>query len=82
MRTTLTLEADVARTLKSTAQSQKISLKKAVNDALRAGLGLQNKTRKRTPFRVKTHSGGFMPGLDPRKLNKLADFLEDESILA
>jgi hypothetical protein len=82
MRTTLTLEADVARTLKSAAHSRKISLKQAVNDALRAGLGMENKTTKRSPFRVKPHSGGFMPGLDPHKLNKLADLLEDESTLA
>jgi hypothetical protein len=82
MRTTLTLDADVARTLKTKARSRKISWKEAVNDALRAGLGLQVGSRPKGAFVVKPHDGGFRPGIDPRKLGKLAAELEDEHILS
>ena len=82
MRTTLTLDADVARTLKTTVKARRLSLKEVVNDALRAGLGLQGKQRPRTRFVVKPHGGGFAAGIDPHKLNKLAAELEDEAALA
>ncbi len=81
MRTTLTLDADVARTLKTAMRARKVPLKRVVNEALRAGLGLAGETRKRVRFTVKTHAGGFAPGMDPHKLNRLAPELEDESTL-
>ena len=77
MRTTLTLDPDVERSLKLRIRERKVSFKQAVNDALRAGLGLERRAKK-PPFRVQAHSSGFMPGIDPDKLNKLADELEDE----
>ena len=82
MRTTLTLDADVARTLKAMVRTRQASFKEVVNDALRAGLGLQTKRAARARFVVKPHSAGFAPGIDPHKLNKLAAELEDEGILA
>ena len=82
MRTTLTLDADVARTLKSVVRVRKESFKKAVNDALRVGLGLQKKRVGRRRFVVKPHRGGFLAGVDPHKLSKLAAELEDEATLA
>lgn len=39
MRTTLTLEKDVAAALERLRKARKLSLKEAVNDALRRGLG-------------------------------------------
>lgn len=81
MRTTLTLDADVARTLKTAVSARKVPFKKVVNDALRAGLGLQTMSRPSVRFTVRTHGGGFAPGLDPQKLNKLAAELEDEATL-
>lgn len=80
MRTTLTLEPDVAHLLKRRIAAQKISLKRAVNDALRTGLSGRN-TPKEKPFRVKTHACGFKPGIDIYKLGQLADELEVEETL-
>jgi hypothetical protein len=82
MRTTLTLETDVARTLKAAVRRGRVTFKEAVNHALRAGLGLESKRGPRVPFAVKPHPGGFMPGVDPHKLNKLAAELEDAAVLA
>lgn len=81
MRTTLTLDADVARTLQASVRHRKIPFKQAVNEALRAGLGLASPRVSRGGFKVRPHSGGWHPGLDPRKLGQLADELEDTEIL-
>jgi len=77
MRTTLTLEPDVARKLKKTMAAKGITLKEAVNRALRAGLAAE-KTPARARFQVEPHSFGFKPGIDLEKLNQLADELEAE----
>jgi len=81
MRTTLTLDADVTRTLKAVVQRRKVTFKEAVNHALRAGLGMEARRGPRAAFVVKPHSGGFKPGIDPHKLNQLAAELEDEALL-
>jgi hypothetical protein len=80
MRTTITLEPDVEHLLKRTITDKKISLKRAVNDALRIGLSARNR-RKEKPFRVKPHACGFKPGIDIYKLGQLADELEAEETL-
>lgn len=82
MRTTLTLDADVARRLKAAVRRRKVTFKQAVNHALRAGLGMESRRSPKARFVVKPHSGGFKPGIDPYKLNKLAAELEDESVVA
>lgn len=81
MRTTLTLDADVARTLSAVVRRRNTTFNQAVNDALRAGLGLQSAPRPAERFVVKPHSGGFKAGLDPSKLGDLAAQLEDEATL-
>jgi hypothetical protein len=82
MRTTLTLEADVARTLKAAVRQRKVTFKEEVNHALRAGLGIETSRRRKSPFVVQPHRGGVMAGIDSHKLNKLAAELEDNAILA
>jgi hypothetical protein len=77
MRTTLTLEPDVALKLKRRMAAKKLTLKAAVNQALRAGLAVEDAPA-RVPFRVIPHSFGFKPGIDLDKLGQLADQLEAE----
>jgi hypothetical protein len=73
MRTTLTLEPDVAQKLKRRMAEKKISLKAAVNEALRAGLK-KGAATKPARFKVEPHAGGgFQPGIDPDRLNQLLD---------
>jgi hypothetical protein len=76
MRTTLTLEPDVAMKLKKRMTARKQSLKDAVNQALRAGLKAEDAPRVR--FRVEPHAFGFKAGIDLDKLNQLSDELEAE----
>ncbi len=80
MRTTLTLDDDVAALLRRQAATQGVSFKETVNRALRAGL---SKEIAPGDFRVpKTipHSFGFRPGVDLDKLNQLGDELEAEAM--
>jgi len=78
MRTTLTLEPDVALKLKRKMAEQKLTLKDAVNQALRVGLAAKDAPA-RVPFKViPWDGGGLMPGIDPDKIGQYADRLEDE----
>jgi hypothetical protein len=81
MRTTLTLDPDVAQKLKRRMADQKLTLKDAVNRALRAGLAVEERKPK-APFKVKAHAFGFRAGIDPDKMNQLSDDLEVEDFLA
>jgi len=78
MRTTLTLDPEIAERLKQEAALGKRSFKAIVNDALRKGLQIEEPKRAK-PFRVKPHSSRLLPGIDPTRLNQLVDALEVEA---
>jgi RNase adaptor protein for sRNA GlmZ degradation len=78
MRTTLTLDPDVAMKLKKRMADKKLTLKETVNQALRYGLKEIAKEKKRAPFKVIPHSFGFKPGIDQNKLGQLLDQLDAE----
>ena len=78
MRTTLTIDDDLAGLLKERARELGIPFKEAVNRAIRAGLGEAAKTRRGKPPKTVPHSFGFKPGIDLDKLGQLADELEAE----
>lgn len=75
MRTTITLDPDVAALLDRTMQERGIGFKKAVNDALRAGLA-----REHEPFHQRTASMGD-PSVDLEKALTIAGELEDEAVI-
>jgi len=52
MRTTLTLDKDVAARLEQTAKKRRLPFKTVVNDALRAGLAVIDQPAKTTAFRT------------------------------
>jgi hypothetical protein len=79
MRTTLTLDDDLAGLLKQRAQELGVPFKEAVNNAIRAGLGDATSARRRPAPKVIPHSFGFRPGVDLDKLGQLADELEAEA---
>jgi hypothetical protein len=59
MRTTLTIDADVAVQLKRLQRSRDVSLKQLVNDALRRGLrDMAAPPQKGKPFRTQTFNAG------------------------
>lgn len=75
-RTTVTLDPDTEARLREIARHRRISLKAAINEALRAGLDAGS-TPGRT-YRERTRSLGVLPGIDLTKALRLASALEDE----
>ena len=82
MRTTLTIEDDVAKELKAEVRQSGRSFKDVVNAALRRGLRSGQKPgRGLPPFKVEPFTSPFQPGVDPTRLNQLLDDLETEDFL-
>jgi hypothetical protein len=76
MRTTVTLDPDVAARLKAVARERGISFKQALNQAVRAGLGAGRRSARR--FEPYTQAMGLRPGIDLDRALRLAAALEDE----
>ncbi len=81
MRTTLTLEPDVARLIEEEARRQRRPVKQVVNEALRRGLSPGARARPRRRFVVRAHETKLLPGIDSGSFNRLADDLEDEALV-
>lgn len=80
MRTTLTLDDDLAAELKRVARKTGRSLKELINEAVRAGLRAREAPGAR-PYRLQgVHLGGVVPGIDLDRALRLADTLEDEAL--
>ena len=79
MRTTLTLDDDLAELLRQQAATLGVSFKEMINRALRAGLSCETAPRDITTPTAIPHSFRFRPGVDLDKLNQLADELEAEA---
>ena len=79
VRTTVTLEPDVAEKLREFAHRSRMSFKAALNAALRRGLVAQDPPSRRGRFVVEPHDGTFRPGVDLGRLNQLSDQLETEA---
>jgi hypothetical protein len=79
MRTTVTLDPDVAAKLKEAARNQGISFKEALNSNVRRGLEGRSADRRR--YRVPTRRLGPRPGVDLDKALSLTGELEDAETL-
>lgn len=79
MRTTVSLEPDVAALLRKRMRERDLSFKQALNEAVRAALGRQRASE--PPFRQVTFGmGGVRPGVALDKALARAAALEDEEI--
>lgn len=78
MRTTLTLDDDLAKELDRAARRAGRSFKEVVNEAIRRGLAIGDRptTPERQAFEVRPEACGALPGIDPLRLNQLVDQLE------
>jgi hypothetical protein len=80
MRTTLTLDPDVARELKRLVRDSQRPFKEVVNTTLRKGLARGGAARRRSYSLTPRSLGGVRPGFNLDKALRLADALEDEGI--
>ncbi len=76
MRTTLTLEDDVAQKLRTAMRRSGKSFKDTVNEYLRIGLNTRLPTPARKRFRVQARSLGLRPGLSYDDVQGLLDHLD------
>ena len=82
MRTTLTIDDDILSALKDHARATGRSFKDVVNEVMRNGLTAGAKPLAGRPrFKVISSRRGFLPGIDPLKLNQIVDELEVEGFL-
>jgi hypothetical protein len=79
MRTTVTLDQDVAAKLRAVMRERGVSFKQALNDSVRAGLTTGSQPSKR--FRVHARPLGVRPGINLDKALTLAGEMEDAEIL-
>jgi hypothetical protein len=79
MRTTLTLDEDVARLVEDAIHRERRPMKQVINDALRSAL--TQRPGRQEPYHLTPHASAVRPGFDPAGFNRLADELEDEAVL-
>lgn len=80
MRTTLTIDDDLAAILEREMKRKGMTFKELVNAALRRGLAAEQAVPPRKKVVTRPHNFGFKPGIDLDKLNQLADELEAEAV--
>jgi hypothetical protein len=79
MRTTLTLDPDVARLVEDAVHRERRPMKQVINDALRRALTAPRARVGR--YELIPHESGLRPGFDLAGFNRLADELEDEAVI-
>ena len=80
MRTTLTIDDDLAGILRRRSRELEKPFKELVNDALRKGL-MENETKTEPKVVTRPMPLGLRPGFDPDRMNQLVDELEVEDYL-
>lgn len=82
MRTTLTLDDDVADFLKAQSRLQDKPFKQVVNEVLRRGMAPGPRSPGLPRFRITPNRSVLAPGADPLRLNQLNDQLEADDFAA
>lgn len=81
MRTTLTIDDDIAVRIEERRRREGQSLKEVVNGLLREGLRHDQRPPGARKYRTKTHKLHLRPGFDAARLNRLVDELETDTHL-
>ena len=79
MRTTVTLDDDIAELLKKRARERDVPFKRVLNETIRAGLERGAPAAK--PYRMKPRKLGVRPGVDLTNALRLAAELEDAEVV-
>jgi hypothetical protein len=79
MRTTVTLDPDVAERLKAEARKRNLSFKVVLNDAVRAAFAAERGSAR--PYKLPSRPMHLRPGIDLTKAHQMAADMEDEEII-
>ena len=82
MRTTITIEDDLAIEIEDLRKREGLSFKDALNQLLRAGIHYKAQPPSPKRYQTPVRKLGLRAGIDETKLNQLADELESEEFLA
>jgi hypothetical protein len=77
MRTTVTLDSDLAAKLRTLARERGVSFKEALNSTLRRGLTSGGRGGSPQRYRLASRRLGLRPGVDLEHALRLASELED-----
>lgn len=78
MRTTLTLDKDVAERARRIAADRGLAFKQVVNEALRAGLREMDEPKRLKPYRTRPYHMGLRPGISLDNIQELIAQVEGE----
>ncbi len=81
MRTTLTIDDDLAGQIEERRRREGLSLKQIVNMLLREALRNGRQAPRAKKYRTRPHKLGMRAGFDSARLNQLVDELETEAQL-
>lgn len=81
MRTTLTIDDDLAAIIEREGRRKGMTFKELINSTLRRGLECEEIRGAPTKVKTRPHNFGFKGGIDLDKLNQLADELEAEEFV-
>lgn len=76
MRTTITLDDDVAANLENEMRRTGRSFKAVLNDVVRRGLTRRSEPEQSPPFEVRAKCLGLRPGLSYDNIEELLDIVE------
>jgi hypothetical protein len=80
MRTTLTLDPDVAKLIEDAVHRERRPTKQVINEALRRGLTPPAR-RDIEPYRLAPHHAAVRPGFDLAHLNRLVDDWDTDAFI-
>ena len=81
MRTTVTIDDDLAISLEELRKREGLSFKVALNQVIRIGIQAKSAPPRARKYRTPTMSLGLMPGIDPTRLNSMVDELETDDFV-
>lgn len=81
MRTTVTLESDVARLLDDHARRTRKSFKETLNAAVRMGLGRGSESAPARDFTIEARPLQLKAGLDTGRFNSLLDEMDADAFI-
>ena len=81
MRTTVTIDDDLAVSLEELRKREGLSFKAALNQVIRVGIQAKAAPPRARKYRTPTVALGLRPGIDPTRLNTLVDELETDAFV-
>ena len=78
MRTTVTIDDDLAIAIEELRKREGLSFKSALNQVIRLGVQAKSAPPKAKKYRTPTMALGLKPGVDPTRFNAILDELETD----